>query len=67
MQVIGGKHLYDQQKFLKNGIDIHFLNTTHQQFNNNLNISIKNLSIVDLMMNNHKSKIKQLLEEFSLV
>ena len=64
---IGGIELYSFDIFRKNGIILSFLKTneiTYQQFNNEF---VSNLSIIDVMMFNSKDKIKEMLDDFTLI
>ena len=65
---IGGTELYDKEEFTNNNIQLRFLmtdkNICYKQFNNNF---IDNLSIIDVMMFNSKSKIKELLNSYTLL
>lgn len=64
---IGGQELYSFAEFKSNGIELKFLKTeeiAYQQFNNNF---IPFLSILDVMMFNSKEKVKEFLNNYSLV
>lgn len=55
----GGKLLYSKENFIKNGIELKFLNPNifeYKQFNNNF---IGSLSILDVLMFNSTQKIQQ--------
>lgn len=63
---IGGKELYAFENFRKEGIGLHFLKTKdikYKQFNKKF---IPNLSIIDVLMFNGKSKTKELLEAYEI-
>lgn len=64
---IGGKKLYSYNDFLKNGIELKFLETKYieyRQFNNDFQ---SNLSIIDVMMFNSKKEINDMLLKYNLV
>lgn len=64
---IGGMDLYSFYEFKKNGINLSFLKTNdicYEQFNNEF---VSNLSIIDVMMFNSKDKIKEMLDDFTLI
>lgn len=64
---IGGIDLYSFDEFKKNGINLSFLKTNdicYKQFNNEF---VPNLSIIDVMMFNSKDKIKEMLDDFTLI
>lgn len=67
INAIGGKSLYSSLNFLKNGIQLYFLNTgdvRYKQYNTNF---IKDLSIVDVLMFNDIKEISGMLNNFALV
>lgn len=67
INAIGGKELYDKDKFQKQGIQLSFLETnfiTYKEFENDF---IPNLSIIDVMMFNSKDEIKELLNRYELI
>ncbi len=60
----GGMELYSKELFQKDGISLNFIKTNnivYKQFNGNFE---KSLSIIDVMMFNSKTKIKELLNEY---
>jgi hypothetical protein len=64
---IGGKNLYDKSIFRKKNIELYFLNSQHviyEQFKNDFKPS---LSIIDVMMFNNVSEIKNLLNKYILI
>lgn len=64
---IGGQELYSFEEFKSNGIELKFLKTeeiNYQQFSNEF---VPYLSILDVMMFNSKEKIKEFLNNYSLV
>ena len=67
INAIGGQKLYNKEDFLKEGIQLNFLNMgeiEYKQFNDKF---IPNLSIIDIMMFNSKEEIKKMLIQFTLV
>lgn len=64
---IGGTHLYSQQEFQKNHIQLYFLKNNqlhYQQFGNNF---YENLSIVDVLMFNSKNQVKDMLKQYTII
>jgi len=61
INAIGGKEFYDQQKYNEEGLDIQFINpilAPYKQFNHEF---VPGLSIVDILMFNEISKIKEMI------
>ena len=64
---IGGKLLYNKEKFLKENINLYFLesgNIEYKQFSSKF---VSNLSIIDIMMFNSPDEIKTHLVNYSLI
>lgn len=64
---IGGQELYSFEEFKKHGIDLKFLETgkiEYKQFHNEFQ---SNLSIIDVMMFNSKDKVKEFLNQYTLI
>ncbi len=64
---IGGKEIYDKSVFAENGIQLKFLkpkNIMYRQWDSNF---IPNLSIIDVMMFNHRDEIKDMLNKYELI
>lgn len=64
---IGGRELYSYEKFAEKKIQLKFIQTediVYQQFNNEFQ---PNLSILDVMMFNDKSKINQFLDAYKII
>lgn len=64
---IGGKELYNREKFFQKGIELHFLcsdEIKYKQFNNSFYC---NLSIIDVMMFNSREKIQEFLKRYTLI
>lgn len=63
---IGGKELYDRESFSAEGIELHFLKTKDIKYKQFSKEFIPNLSIIDVLMFNGKSKTKELLEAYEI-
>lgn len=63
---IGGKELYAFEDFRKEGIGLHFLKTKDIKYKQFSKEFIPNLSIIDVLMFNGKSKTKELLEAYEI-
>lgn len=64
---IGGQELYHKSEFENHNINLKFMNSkylSYQQFNNEF---VSNLSIIDVLMFNSKSKIKEMLFNYELL
>lgn len=61
LNLSGGKVLYDRHLFNKNGVDLKFITTKEIFYNQLGNEFISNLSIIDVLMNNSKNEIFELL------
>lgn len=64
---IGGRNLYFHDEFEKRGIMLKFLETKKIEYHQFGNIFQENLSILDVMMFNSKSKIQGYLNEYRLI
>ncbi len=67
VNAIGGKALYKKEEFLKNGIELFFIETRaidYQQFAKSFT---PNLSIIDVLMHNGKEGTKDLLKLYGLI
>lgn len=67
INAIGGTMLYFKDEFLKNNIQLSFIEMTpirYKQFNNDF---VANLSIIDVMMFNSKVQIQAMLENYQLI
>lgn len=64
---IGGQELYSFEEFKNNGIELKFLKTEEIIYKQFTNEFIPNLSILDVMMFNSKEKVKEFLENYTLV
>ena len=62
-----GIDLYDKNYFKKHNINLYFIKnfiSTYQQFTDDF---VGSLSIIDVLMFNHKQDVKQMLNEFKLI
>ncbi len=64
---IGGESLYDRASFLEQGIKIHFLRSRPVSYPQGKDEHIPWLSILDVLMFNEPSAVRQLLAEMDLV
>ena len=64
---IGGRKLYSQEKFDKNGIELKFLKCTAQPYKQFSNEFVPSLSIIDVLMFNSKAEVRRRLKQFELV
>jgi hypothetical protein len=67
INAIGGQELYDYESFKNQGIELKFLKsrlTEYKQFKNEF---VPNLSIIDVMMFNEVSNIKEMLLNYDLL
>ena len=67
INAIGGKSLYDREKFLSRGINFNFFIETNFTKHKNLNNFNANLLIIDIMMNYSKNEILDILNSYKLV
>lgn len=64
---IGGRELYSYEVFREHGLQLNFVETkdiVYQQFGNEFQ---SNLSMIDVMMFNHRDRIKEYLEAYTLI
>lgn len=64
---IGGQHIYSHSDFLRHGIKLKFLQTNDIEYRQFDNIFQENLSIIDVLMFNSKARVRQMLQEYSLI
>ena len=67
INAIGGKDLYNVNEFKKNGIELKFLQTNNISYKQFKNEFVPNLSIIDIMMFNPVSDIKEMLNLYKLI
>lgn len=66
VNAIGGQQLYSNEVFAENGIKLKFLQANIRKYNQFNNDFVPNLSIIDIMMFNSQSEIKDMLNDFKL-
>lgn len=64
---INGEKLYNRDMFLKNGIDLHYLNSKLIEYKQFKNEFVPWLSIIDVLMFNSPSTIKTYLKNYDLM
>lgn len=64
---IGGRSLYDFEHFKNAGIKLIFLKTKEIQYDQNNQVFEPNLSIIDVLMNNSKDEVRQMLKMYELI
>jgi len=63
----GGKELYDKNDFSNQGIELSFIEPGNVQYPQKSLEFVSNLSIIDVMMQNHPEQFDALLREYHLV
>lgn len=64
---IGGRELYSKDEFKSNSINLYFIKANDIKYKQLKNEFIPNLSIVDVLMFNSKERVKELLNEYTLI
>lgn len=64
---VGGQMLYSYEDFRKRRIELKFLKTNNIKYKQFGNDFLPNLSIIDVMMFNSRQKVKEMLEDYSIV
>lgn len=64
---IGGIELYDREYFKKNNIDLFFIKTSCQEYNQFTSEFEPCLSIIDILMHNSIDETRQMMQNFVLV
>ena len=64
---IGGQALYEKNEFKAHGIDLFFLKSEIETYNQYNNCYIPNLSIIDVLMHNSKKETNRLLDCYSII
>jgi hypothetical protein len=64
---IGGIDLYDKNYFNKNGIDLFFIKSSCQPYNQFSTEFVPSLSIIDVLMHNSPERINQMMNDFVLL
>ncbi len=67
INAIGGKDLYDKDKFAAEGIKLSFIDTKDIEYKQFDKEFVPNLSIIDVMMFNSKEESRELLQRYELV
>ena len=67
VNLIGGQDLYDKKTFTNRGINLNFLESKEIKYSQFTNQFIPWLSMIDVMMFNSPQKIKQMLNDYTLV
>ncbi len=67
INMIGGKKLYDKELFDANNIKLQFLEANYVEYKQARNKFVPNLSIIDILMYNDKTNIKNMLENYKLI
>ena len=67
INAIGGKELYDKDKFATEGIKLSFIDTADIEYKQFDKEFVPNLSIIDVMMFNSKEESRELLQRYELV
>lgn len=63
---IGGQELYDYKEFEENGIQLHFVNATLEEYPQLSSEFVPALSMIDVLMMNPRENVLALLEKFTL-
>src|SRR5690606_17961172 len=64
---IGGLELYSSLEFKLHDIELNFLKSKTQSYQQFKNEFVPNLSIIDLLMFNSLEKLNEILEEFEII
>jgi hypothetical protein len=67
INAIGGKELYNKKKFEEQDIQLDFLETKLVKYKQFKNEFVACLSIIDIMMFNHKDKVSKMLLQYKLI
>ena len=67
INAIGGKELYDKDKFAREGIELSFIDTKEIEYKQFDKEFVPTLSIIDVMMFNSKEECRELLQRYELV
>lgn len=65
--LIGGLSIYDRKEFSAKEVKLHFLKTIPKEYEQSTKEFIPSLSIIDVLMNNSKEDVIEMLENFELV
>jgi WbqC-like protein family len=64
---IGGVELYEKGAFAREGIELSFIKTSALAYEQGTREFVPNLSIIDVMMFNHREECRALLQKYQLV
>ena len=64
---IGGRELYDIESFIKEAIELRFLESEVPEYRQFSDKFISHLSIIDIMMFNSKNEVKEMLKRYELI
>ena len=64
---IGGRELYDIESFIKEAIELRFLESEVPEYRQFSDKFISHLSIIDIMMFNSKNEAKEMLKRYELI
>lgn len=67
INAIGGQELYDKEYFRANGINLSFLNPKIDEYVQYGGDFVPGLSIIDVLMFNSKSRVKEMLSNYNLI
>jgi len=67
VNAIGGQALYDKKIFKRNGIDLYFIHSLPYSYEQNSKEFIRDMSIIDVLMNCGKTGTQQLLNNYELI
>ena len=67
INAIGGKELYEKDKFATEGIELSFIDTQELEYKQFNKAFVPNLSMIDVMMFNSKEETRELLQRYELV
>lgn len=65
--LIGGLSIYDKENFSAKNVNLQFLKTVPKKYNQSTKEFIPSLSIIDVLMNNSKEDVMEMLENYELV
>lgn len=64
---LGGQSLYSKESFLKEGIELSFIEMEPISYNQGKNEFVGHLSMIDVLMWNSKDKVIEMLNEYKLI
>lgn len=63
----GAMHIFDRDKYSKNGIDLKFIKSNIRPYNQQTDEFVPSLSIIDLMMFNSVEEINTMLDDYEII